>query len=144
MIPATAALAERGATYALVAGTLKITAHTLRRWLEEGRSDNCTDHLKEELAEAFDSGRARAIEEGIEVFQGHIRNDWRAADAWMKMLDRESFDPAPANKKVDVNINLNKPLDLSHATQEELDALEAAEQVKARLASGETRKVLRG
>jgi hypothetical protein len=140
MIPVVCGLAQAGMPLSAIAGRIKVSKRTLMRWLEEGRADDCTDQLLAELAQQFDEERALAIEQGVQTLKVHGTGDWRAQMEYLKMLSRDEFE-ATSTKTVNVNLNPQRPLDLSGATDEELAALEAAEQVKARL-SDPRRRVL--
>lgn len=124
-----------------VADLLGVNRNTFKGWLTEGRDDDCPDPMKVKLAEECDKARCEYDGKVRRVWKEHIETSPAACLAEMRARFPDQYE---REQKTKVELTAPKQLtDLRGASQAELDALEAAERIKERLADRQP-KLLRG
>lgn len=114
-----------GLPLSLISGLLKVSTHLVRKWYQEGSSEDCRDPALVEFASAIDSARSEAGLKNVRLMSQHALLDYRAAMELFKVSDPETWNTA---RKVQVDSQVTHRLpDRSGLSDDELLQLEALE-----------------
>jgi len=109
---------------------------TLRRWIAEGMEEDCTDPLKQELAERLTVAKATAVKPFFETFQEHAAVDPRACRELLGFMDPDRFTPQ-TKTKIEATVTPKTNLDgLRNLSEEELAEFERQEEWRAKKLGG--------